>query len=152
MTMGKHTTMRNTSSKTKTDKKLHPLDARYVDVAELTWEPTSFEGIHTKVLYADAKTGMSTILFKMDPGAVVPQHEHTALEQTYLLEGSLVDEQGAVTAGNYVWRPAGNSHRAWAPDGAVFLSFFMKPNKFLSGAKFFTEQESGADETRSKGD
>ena len=33
--------------------------------------------------------------------------------------------------GNYVWRPAGSRHDAHSPDGAVVLSFFLKPNKFF---------------------
>jgi anti-sigma factor ChrR (cupin superfamily) len=28
-------------------------------------------------------SGITTALFKLEPGAVVPLHEHTALEQTY---------------------------------------------------------------------
>ena len=30
----------------------------------------------------------------MAPGAVVPLHEHTAFEQTYVLEGRLTDHEG----------------------------------------------------------
>ena len=40
---------------------------------------------------------------------------------------------GEVTAGNYVWRPKGNRHLARSPHGALVLSFFLKPNKFLAG-------------------
>jgi len=117
------------------------LDARYIDVAALDWAPSPFEGIQTKILYSNPDTGMSTIMFKMAPGAVVPPHEHTAVEQTYMIEGSLADDQGEVTAGNFVWRPGGNAHKAWAPKGAIFISFFMKPNRFFDGAKFFTEDD-----------
>src|SRR3546814_3624341 len=55
--------------------------------------------------------GRSTILFKLAPGAVVPSHEHTALEMTYMLEGTLVDDEGSASAGDFVWRPAGNRHK-----------------------------------------
>ena len=72
------------------------------------------------------------------PGAVVPLHEHTDLEQTFMLEGSLVDDEGEVTAGNFVWRPGGNVHVAHAPRGAVFISMFNRPNRFFDGSKFFT--------------
>lgn len=129
--------------KEKTKSKLHvnDLDARYLDIANLDWEPSAFDGIQTKILYSDSKSGMSTIMFKMAPGAVVPTHVHTALEQTYMIEGSLEDEQGVVSAGNFVWRPAGNTHKAWAPNGALFLSFFMKPNRFMDGHSFFTNKD-----------
>ncbi len=113
--------------------------SHYIDAVAMPWEPTQFAGIEMKILYSDPASGMSTILFKMAPGAVVPLHEHTAVEQTYMLEGSLVDDEGAVGPGQYVWRPAGNMHVARAPQGAVFLSFFLKPNRFREGTKFFTE-------------
>jgi anti-sigma factor ChrR (cupin superfamily) len=115
------------------------LKSRYVDVVGMPWESTAFPGIEMKILFTDPETGMSTILFKMAPGAVVPLHEHTGIEQTYVLSGSLVDDEGAATEGNFVWRPGGNVHVARAPEGAVFLSLFMKPNRFARGTRFFTE-------------
>ena len=57
----------------------------------------------------------------MAPGAVVPLHEHTALEQTYVLKGTLEDHEGVCGPGQFVWRPAGNQHEAVAPNGAVIL-------------------------------
>jgi anti-sigma factor ChrR (cupin superfamily) len=106
----------------------------------MPWEPTKFAGIRIKVLYSD-DSGMTTALFKLDPGAVVPLHEHTALEQTFVLEGTLEDHEGACGPGQFVWRPAGNRHEAVAPNGAVILGFFLKPNRFARGERFFTEDE-----------
>src|SRR5271156_4428965 len=97
----------------------------------------AIDGIEMKMLYKDDQ-GRSTILFRMAPGAVVPLHEHTDLEQTFMLEGSLVDHEGEVTAGNFVWRPGGNIHVAHALHGAVFISMFNRPNRFFDGSKFFT--------------
>jgi len=79
-------------------------------------------------------------LRKLDPGAVVPLHEHTALEQTFVLEGTIEDHEGVCGPGQFVWRPAGNQHEAVAPNGALILGFFLKPNRFASGEKFFTEE------------
>jgi anti-sigma factor ChrR (cupin superfamily) len=115
------------------------LATRFVDIAGMPWEKTRFPGIEMKLLYSDPSTGMSTMLFKMAPGAEVPLHEHTAVEQTYMISGRLVDHEGEVTAGSFCWRPGGNRHIARAPDGAVFLSVFLKPNRYASGVKFFTE-------------
>jgi hypothetical protein len=44
---------------------------------------------------------------------------------------SLADDEGEVRAGDYVWRPKGNRHIAHAPQGALVLSFFLSPNRFL---------------------
>ena len=115
------------------------LASRYLDVPDMPWEPTKFAGIRIKVLYSD-DSGITTALFKLDPGAVVPLHEHTALEQTFVLEGTLEDHEGVCGPGQFVWRPAGNRHEAVAPHGAVILGFFLKPNRFARGEKFFTDE------------
>jgi anti-sigma factor ChrR (cupin superfamily) len=110
---------------------LSELASRYVDVASLPWTPTRFEGVDMKLLMEDKATGLHTALVRFAPGAVLPDHEHVELEQTFVLEGALEDQEGVVTAGNYVWRPAGSRHDARAPDGCVALSFFLKPNRFF---------------------
>lgn len=116
----------------KDEEKLGPLDSRYVSVEEIPWKPTQCEGVDMKVLLHDEETGLMTALFRWAPGARLPLHEHVEIEQTYVIEGSIVDDEGEVTAGNYVWRPAGNRHDAVAPNGALVLSMFLKPNKFLA--------------------
>jgi anti-sigma factor ChrR (cupin superfamily) len=108
-----------------------PKDSRYVDVGALEWQDSGIPGIQKKTLYEDKESGHSTVLFKMSPGAVVPLHEHTDVEQTFMLEGSLHDKQGVITPGNYAMRPPGSVHVAHAPDGALFLAIFMKPNRFF---------------------
>jgi len=75
------------------------LASRYLDVPNMPWEKTEFPGIEIKVLYSDA-SGITTALFKLDPGAVVPLHEHTALEQTFVLEGHARGSRGHMRA----WR------------------------------------------------
>jgi anti-sigma factor ChrR (cupin superfamily) len=112
---------------------LGPLASRYVNVDDLPWKPTPCPGIEMKVLLEDKDTGLLTALFRWQPGSELTLHEHVEVEQTFVLEGSLVDDEGEVTAGNYVWRPKGNRHIAKSPNGALVLSIFLKPNIFLSG-------------------
>jgi Anti-sigma factor len=110
-----------------------------IKIDEMEWVPTDIPGISMKVLYSDSSSGMSTIMFKLAPGAVVPQHEHTSLEQTYVLEGTLEDHEAIAAAGQFIWRPGGSVHTAVAPRGAVILCFFTKPNRFFSERKFYVE-------------
>ena len=110
---------------------LAPLDSRYVDVAQLPWKPTPCDGIDMRILFQDDDRGLLTALFRWAPGSSLPLHEHVDIEQTYVLEGSIVDDEGEVTAGNFVWRPSGSSHAATAPNGALILATFLKPNIFL---------------------
>ncbi len=110
--------------------------SRVVRAKDVPWQATRFPGCHTKTLLFDPKSGLVTLLFKMDPGAELPDHEHVLIEQTYVLEGSLVDKEGpdagvAVGAGEFVWRPAGSRHSAWSPNGGTFVAMFQIPNKFF---------------------
>jgi len=103
----------------------------YVDVEKLDWEPTGFPGVTVKVLWRDEESEAYTGLFRMAPGARLPRHRHTAVEQTYVLEGSLVDEEGICKAGNFVWRLPGSVHSAHSPQGCLAIGIFQKPNEFL---------------------
>ena len=113
------------------EERLPPLASRYVDPETLPWEATPYPGVERKVLLKDEDSGLLTALFRWAPGAELPLHEHTESEQTYVLEGRLEDEEGVALAGQYVWRPQGSRHVARAPEGALMLAFFLRPNRFL---------------------
>ena len=110
---------------------LGPQDSHYLDVETLPWKPTQVPGIDIKVLVQDKETGLLTALFRWQPGTELPLHEHVEIEQSWVLEGSIVDAEGEALAGSYVWRPQGNRHIARSPNGALVLSFFLKPNVFV---------------------
>ena len=54
----------------------------------------AFPAAEAKPLYFDAKSGIATLLMKFEPGAVLPDHEHVMVEQTYVISGTLVDKEG----------------------------------------------------------
>ena len=111
---------------------LPPMASRFVDVAELPWQKTRYPGVESKTLVVDRESGMATLLMKFAPGAKLPHHEHVLIEQTYVLEGSLVCGEGECKAGEFVWRPAGSQHEAWGgPQGGLMLAIFQVPNKFF---------------------
>ena len=111
---------------------LPPMASRFVDVAGLPWERTAYPGVEIKVLLVEKATGLMTMLLRMAPGAKLPDHEHVLIEQTYVLEGSLVCGEGVCAAGEFVWRPAGSRHEAWAgPQGGLMIAMFLVPNKFF---------------------
>jgi anti-sigma factor ChrR (cupin superfamily) len=118
----------------KAHQSLDTLASRYVDVAALPWVELPFPGVEGKILLMDDKRGVVTALVRMAPGSEIPFHEHTGIEQTLMLEGSLEDREGACTAGQYVWRPQGNRHVAKSPNGALMLVMFESPNTYLAGA------------------
>lgn len=112
---------------------LGALSSRYVEVDTLPWKPTPTPGVDMKILMQDKETGLLTALFRWAPGTALDLHEHVEVEQTWVISGSIIDDEGEVHEGNFVWRPAGNRHLARSPEGALVLSFFLKPNRFLAG-------------------
>jgi anti-sigma factor ChrR (cupin superfamily) len=103
---------------------------------EMEWQKTRFPGCEVKTLLLDRETGLMTAMFKLAPGAVLPDHEHVNIEQTYLLEGHLVDKEGPAKGiearkGEFIWREPGSRHTAWAPEGCTTLAIFQVPNKFF---------------------
>src|SRR5262247_2218222 len=103
--------------------------------AQMEWQKTRFPGCEVKTLLFDPESGLVTALMRFAPGAVMPDHEHVKIEQTFVLEGRLVDKEGpdtglSVVAGEFVWRPAGSRHVAYAPEGGLMLAIFQIPNKF----------------------
>ena len=111
---------------------LDALVSRYVDVDGIPWIDLPFPGVQGKILLTD-DTGVRTALARMAPGSEIPYHEHTGLEQTFMLEGSLEDDDGECSAGQFVWRLDGNRHTARSPKGCLMLVCFESPNVYLSG-------------------
>ena len=118
---------------------LDPLFSRFVRVSELPWETTKFPGVEIKTLLLDKSTGPLTCLLRMAPGARLPDHEHVLIEQTYVMEGRLVDDHGEVGAGDFVWRPAGSRHEAWTPEGGLMIAMFSVPNRFYEKSGAITD-------------
>ncbi len=109
---------------------LGPMASRFVETHTMPWEKTRYPGVEAKTLLVDRRTGLLTVLLKMAPGAVLPDHEHVQIEQTFVIEGALVCSEGTCSAGNFVWRPAGSRHQAGTPNGGLMLAVFQLPNKF----------------------
>ncbi len=103
----------------------------YLDVATIAWETTPHPGVERKILYRDP-SGRETVLLRMAAGARLPDHRHVGVEQSFILQGALADEEGTCTAGNFVWRRPGSVHHAWSPDGCLMLAIFEAPNEFIS--------------------
>ncbi len=128
---------------------LPALGSRLVEVEALPWQATRFAGIEVKTLLFDRASGLASSLMRMAPGSELPEHEHVQIEQTWVIEGHLVDRSGPdegieCKAGQFIWRPAGSRHSAWSPQGGLMLAFFQLPNKFFAGDGQVTDM-AGAD-------
>ena len=73
----------------------------------MEWQKTRFPGCEAKTLLFDRNTGLMTALMRFAPGAVLPDHEHVNIEQTYVLEGCSSTRKARRRASNA--RPANSS-------------------------------------------
>lgn len=81
---------------------------------EMSWLPVSF----------DRTTGSGCYLMRMQPGAVTLRHVHPGVEDFLVLEGELIDDDGAVfRAGDFVSYAAGTSHNSRTETGCLIAVF-----------------------------
>jgi anti-sigma factor ChrR (cupin superfamily) len=93
----------------------------YVQAETIPWQPL-YPGIDTKTLLREPSQNLVVMLMRYQPGAVIPQHRHTAVEHVFVLDGCVEDEFGRCTAGNYALRPPGCVHAPGSRDGALALA------------------------------
>jgi anti-sigma factor ChrR (cupin superfamily) len=77
---------------------------------DLSWLPLSY----------DRGSGQGSYLMRMEPGAVTIAHDHPLMEEFLILEGDLVDSDGAVYGpGDFVSYEAGTHHNSWTENGCL---------------------------------
>ena len=93
----------------------------FATVEQIPWVERR-PGVFWKVLWEDPDGRHKALLVRYAAGAIVPRHRHVGDEQIYVLEGSVVDETGTCTAGNYARRPPGCVHTVTSPAGALVFA------------------------------
>jgi anti-sigma factor ChrR (cupin superfamily) len=85
---------------------------------EISWLPISFD--------RDAWQGC--YLMRMQPGAVTVEHDHPGMEEFLILEGELIDSDGAVfKTGDFVSYEAGTRHNSRTETGCLIAVFEWCP-------------------------
>jgi anti-sigma factor ChrR (cupin superfamily) len=91
----------------------------FVDVATVNWVERR-PGVFWKVLWEEGDR--KAILMRYAAGAVIPRHRHLGDEQILVIEGSVADDAGVCTAGNYARRPSGCVHTVRSEGGALVFA------------------------------
>lgn len=81
---------------------------------DITWMPLSYRG----------DSGNGCYLFRMEAGAVTLPHTHEGVEDFLILEGDLVDDDGAVFGpGDFVSYEKGTRHNSRSEGGCLIAVF-----------------------------
>ena len=85
---------------------------------EMGWLPISYE----------RATGQGCYLMRMAPGAATIEHTHPGLEEFLIVDGELIDGDGAVfRAGDFVSYAPGTRHNSRTETGCVLAVFEWRP-------------------------
>lgn len=71
-------------------------------------------------------------IYRMPPGMVTRPHRHNGAEHLLILEGRLIDSDGAVfQKGDYLFYRDGSEHSSHTPDGCLLAVFISGPETSL---------------------
>jgi quercetin dioxygenase-like cupin family protein len=104
-----------------------------IDTNSLPWEERFNERIgralYRKNLIEDPETGMEVRVVRYPAGIVNPRHTHPCAHGMFVLEGTLVTQEGEYGPGSFVWFPEGMvmEHGAAAGRDVVVLFITNKP-------------------------
>ncbi len=105
-----------------------PPASLFVNADQISWTERR-PGVFWKVLWEDPDGRHKAILMRYEPGATIPRHRHIGDEQIFVLEGSVADDSGVCTAGNYARRPPGCVHSVVSPTGALVFAVMSGPTE-----------------------
>ncbi len=98
--------------------------SQHLDTGSIDWQGGKAEGFYYKSLLQDQSNGIRSWLMKVDPGGFSPMHAHGEIEQIYVLEGSIYDQDKTYAQGQYVVRAPGTMHTTGSKTGAIVLLFY----------------------------
>src|SRR4051794_23617175 len=95
--------------------------SRIIPVHDIAWTNLR-PGVQVKRIWEDPPTQRLSMMLRFEPGVEIPLHRHDGDELVYVIEGSLTDESGTITTGNFGYRPNGCVHTITSQHGATVLS------------------------------
>ncbi len=86
-------------------------------------------GAEIKMLMVDRDAGFQSFLLRLSPGAMLPPHDHSILEECLLLEGDMLIGERAYRRGDYHAALPGSRHAPISTrnGGIVFIRSELRP-------------------------
>ena len=102
--------------------KFEPFDNYGVVLPGMSWHKISF----------DKENGYGTSVSKLEPGTKTVSHTHLGFEEFFILDGELIDSDGAVfKKGDFVTFEPGSKHSSYTKKGCLILTFMRGINKVI---------------------
>jgi anti-sigma factor ChrR (cupin superfamily) len=82
--------------------------------------PTPLPGISLRMLSRDSEHKRITCLLRLEPGAKLPEHRHSGVEECLVLTGTIFVGRSRMKAGDYQRAEANSEHvEQWTDTGAL---------------------------------
>ncbi|HEX8068707.1 MAG TPA: cupin domain-containing protein [Pyrinomonadaceae bacterium] len=92
-------------------------------------------GVSVKRLFLDQERGTVTSLFRLEPGARIPTHEHSGTEECLVVEGDVYTDEVSLGPGDYHCAPKGSTHETLSSvNGALLLIVAQAAPEMLRAA------------------
>ena len=88
------------------------------------WQHENEDGFAYKTLFEDPKTHQTTVLMRVEAGALAGSHAHDQLEQVLVLEGTFYDDDRTYGPGDFIVRAPGAMHTGGSKTGALVLLIY----------------------------
>jgi anti-sigma factor ChrR (cupin superfamily) len=95
--------------------------SQVIPVGDVAWQEMQ-PGVRMKQLWTHEETKRRAVMGRIEPGAQLSMHRHVGDELVFVVEGSISDEFGTVTAGNMGYRPNGCVHTVSSKNGATIVA------------------------------
>jgi len=106
---------------------ISPEDRRVVNIRKGKFETLLSDGVEdgSVLQLNNAKPlGSGFHIYKMAPGATTVPHTHASDEEFYIIEGDIVDHDGAQYGpGDLVWLRKGTHHNSYSPNGCLIVVY-----------------------------
>lgn len=105
----------------------------FIRTAGLSTPAWTAGGIEVHSLSVDRSRGYRTSLIRMQPGTELPVHRHAGVEESFILEGTLLVSGVSMGPGDYCRADPGTIHRnLFSPDGCVFIAVSSERDEILA--------------------
>jgi ChrR Cupin-like domain len=97
---------------------INPDEVYYRDIH---WKPHRTPGVMVARFYVDLVKREAVGLLKAEPGVVYPLHNHTGVEEIFMLQGDLVIGNKVYGSGDYIRSLPGSAHAPASRTGCMFF-------------------------------
>ena len=103
--------------------KFEPFDKYGKPIAGWTWHKISY----------DEKTNFGSYISKLEPGTKTIPHIHSGHEEFLILDGELIDSDGAIfKKGDFISYEPNSSHSSFTEKGCLILTFMRGQNNQIN--------------------